>query len=124
MELKINDKTYPLRLSIKGVNALDNIYKLEVEGIAFGMGLNSLATQLRMGNVTGLINFYKACTYHLAQKPTDEELEAYIGEMTEASYKKAFKEAEDFLSKAPLSRHQIKALDKAVEEAKEKKKEA
>lgn len=68
--LKINDKEYPLRISFRSLDYLDQVYTLEDKesGIKFGFGLNLLVMGLQIKNITAIINLLKGCNFTFSTK--------------------------------------------------------
>lgn len=118
MKLKIGGKEYELAFGMGFINALDNIYTQNLQGMAFGTGVESLITYLNMENPTSLYNGIKAATSHLKSKPSNEDLEAYITELAEKDeLGKLYDDFFNALEKAPLVRKKIQTIKENMNEA-------
>lgn len=114
--LKIKDKEYPLRISFRSLDYLDQVYTLEDKesGIKFGFGLNLLVMGLQIKNITAIINLLKAATLHLAQKPSEDEIIEMIDGLNDKEYFALFDGLDDFLSNAALTKHAYRQIKKAA----------
>ena len=55
MEFVINGKERELKFGIGFIRKLDDVYKVDYNGIEFGMGLNMANIQLQQFNPTALV---------------------------------------------------------------------
>lgn len=108
MILKLGNRDYEIRFGIAALKFLDEVYKIEVQGVGFGYGLQSLITSLQMLNVLAIVNFIKAGTATEAQKPKDLDIENFIGNLTDEEFDNIFKEALEEIKKQPLTRATMK----------------
>ena len=81
MEFVINGKERELKFGIGFIRKLDDVYKVDYNGIAFGMGLNMANIQLQQFNPTALSEVIQAAVKGVtSQKQVDEALEEYADE--------------------------------------------
>lgn len=81
MELTVNGKTKELKFGIGFIRELDKIYKADLHGFAFGMGLTMGMAQLRQYNPTALSDVVRAAVKgNLSLQKVDELIEEYAEE--------------------------------------------
>lgn len=81
MEFEINGKERELKFGIGFIRKLDEVYKVDYNGIEFGMGLNMANIQLQQFNPTALSEVIQAAVRGVtSQKQVDEALEDYAEE--------------------------------------------
>ena len=81
MEFVINGKERELKFGIGFIRKLDDVYKVDYNGIEFGMGLNMANIQLQQFNPTALVEVIHAAVRGVtSQKQVDEALEVYAEE--------------------------------------------
>ena len=81
MEFVINGKERELKFGIGFIRKLDDVYKVDYNGIEFGMGLNMANIQLQQFNPTALVEVIHAAVRGVtSQKQVDEALESYAEE--------------------------------------------
>ena len=81
MEFVINGKERELKFGIVFIRKLDDVYKVDYNGIEFGMGLNMANIQLQQFNPTALVEVIHAAVRGVtSQKQVDEALENYAEE--------------------------------------------
>ena len=103
MELTIGGKEYKLAFGMKFIERLDHLYAQDLDGVKFGMGVESIVMYLKMENPTSLFFGIKAAAAHLKTKPSDEDIEVFITELAEKDkLSKLFKDFFSALEKAPL----------------------
>lgn len=114
MKVTIGDKEYELQFGILFNNVLDNIYKQNIEGMEFGMGVEMAYSYLSNENPSGVFNVIKAATAHLKQKPSNEDLEAYIGERATADrgLDKFCKELINEMKDSPFLKSKIQKMER------------
>lgn len=121
MEFKIGKKNYQLKFGVKCVRELDKVYKVDQQGLEFGMGVNLAYMQLKMKNITTLSNVIKAAISHIESAPNiskvDEAVENYADENDGLS--KVFNEILDEMGKSSVMKETIQDF-----EAKAKQEEA
>ena len=115
MEIKIKEESYPIYLGFDAVNYLDQAYFLEVEGMKLGLGIASVIAQLKIGNVLATYNMIKAGTNTLTKKPSTEDIEEYIGSLTEKQFDKLNEDFISELKKQPLTRVTARKIVGAME---------
>lgn len=119
MQLKIGKKDYDINLGIRALKYLDDVYYYEEEqsGFRFGVGIELLTTGLSMGNILAVVNFIKAGTITERSKPSDEDIEEFIGSMTEDEFDSFLEEVKEELKKQPLTRTKARQILGDVEKA-------
>lgn len=75
MILKIKGKEYELQFGLKFIRELDKAYTHKVDGMEFGLGVESAIPYLKMQNPTVLFELIKAATSHLKSKPSNNDIE-------------------------------------------------
>ena len=81
MELEINGKIRELKFGIGFIRKLDEIYKVDYNGIEFGMGLNMANVQLQQYNPSALSDVICAAVKgNVSQRQVDEAIEEYADE--------------------------------------------
>lgn len=108
---------YPLRMTFKSLDYLDRIYKIEDDGVDFGVGVQLLIAEMTLGNLKAVLHLIRSATLHLASKPSEDEIIDMIGNMTDKDYEGFFKSAQDFLSEAALTKHAARNYLKATKAA-------
>lgn len=114
MQVKIGDTTYTIRIGLAALNYLDKIYTLNIEGMEFGFSLNKIYIDIRLQNIMAIVNFIKAGTITEAQKPSNVDIENFIGEMDLKGQQDFFKEMEEELGKSPVTKVRWGQIDKNV----------
>lgn len=117
MEITIDKKNYELKLSLKGVNYLDEIYKVKTDyGVSFGMGINYVVSALDTLNASVIFNLIKASLLHIKERPNDCEIEKYIEDRFDEDIDGFLKEINDFLLSQPFSKAIIRRINPKVKE--------
>ena len=81
MEFVINGKERELKFGIGFIRKLDEVYKVDYNGIEFGMGLNMANIQLQQFNPTALSEVIRsAIKGNVSQRQMDEAIEEYADE--------------------------------------------
>ena len=81
MEFLINGKIRELKFGIGFIRKLDEIYKVDYNGIEFGMGLNMANVQLQQYNPSALSDVICAAVKgNVSQRQVDEAIEDYAEE--------------------------------------------
>lgn len=80
MQLKINDKTYNIKLGVKFVRALDKAYPIEQQGLKFGMALSAKIPELYAKNIASLADIIYYGTVTESPRPSLSEVETYVEE--------------------------------------------
>lgn len=111
MKININDKEYQLEFGLKFIRQMDEAYKVEMNGIEFGMGIESAVSYLAMENPTVLYEIIKAGTSHLKSKPSSSDIETFLVEHAEkGTLEKLFKDVREAMENAPFLRAKIKSF--------------
>lgn len=113
MEITVNNKKYDLRFGISFNHNLDLMYQQEVDGVAFGMGLDMAYVYLQTENVTAVFNVIKAAMSHLKKKPKAEEIESFIEEraIEDNGLDKLCKELIEEMKDSPFLKSKIKKME-------------
>lgn len=114
MQVKIGDTTYTIRIGLAALNYLDKIYTLNIEGMEFGFSLNKIYVDIRLQNIMAIVNFIKAGTITEAQKPSNVDIENFIGEMDLKGQQDFFEEMVEELGKSPVTKVRWGQIDKNV----------
>lgn len=64
MEFKIGKKSYQLKFGLKAIRELDKEYKVDYQGLEFGMGVNLAFLNLNQKNPTALVEVISAAVSH------------------------------------------------------------
>lgn len=119
MKLQLGNREYEMNMGLKALNYLDKVYTTNVGGVELGMGLWLLLADLSVGNVNSLAKFIRAATITEPQKPSDKDIEAYIGSLKGEDFGQAFDDFLDFLKTQPLTAETTKRYGGEIEKAKE-----
>jgi len=120
MEFKIGKKNYHLKFGVKCVRELDKIYKIDHEGLEFGMGVNLAFVQLRTKSISGLSNVIKAAISHVESAPNIDKVDAAVEAYAEENdgLNELFDELQEEMGKSPVMKGTLKDFqEKAKEEA-------
>lgn len=115
MKLVICGTTYELKFGISFINAIDNMYKQNVHGVEFGLGIELLNTQLEMGRPTALFNAIKAGTSHLDSKPSNHDVESYLEGLALSDgddYENLFDGLKESMEQAPFLKRALNQMKK------------
>lgn len=114
MEFKINEKMYQLKFGLKCIRELDKFYKVDYQGMEFGMGVNLAFMNLNQYNPTALVQVVSAAVSHEQSPPkiyqVDTAIEEYAIENDGLS--KLFEELLEELGKSPVAKDTLKAFKK------------
>lgn len=110
MEFKIGKKNYQLKFGVKCARELDKIYKIDREGLQFGMGVNLAFAQLNMKNISTLSNVIKAAISHVDSAPNIDKVDDAVGAYAEENdgLNKLFDEIQEEMGKSPVMKETIK----------------
>lgn len=110
MEIKIGKKNQQLKFGLKFVRELDKVFKVDTQGLQFGMGINLAFIQLTTKNPTTLAEVIKAATAHNDNAPTlnqvDEAIEDYADEHGDLGI--LFDQIIEEMGKSKVIKHTIK----------------
>ncbi len=101
MRVKINGKEVKLKFGVKFCRSMDEVYKVDYNGLEFGMGVNLGFMNLDQRNPVGLANVIKAATDH--EGFTNDEVDNAIDDYAEANdgLEQLFKDVSDAMGKSP-----------------------
>lgn len=109
MNLLISGKEYTLNFGLRFIKEMDETYKVDANGMAFGMGIESTVSYMAMENPTVLYEIIKAGTAHLKSKPSNDDIESFLMEHAEKdTLEKLFKDIQEAMESAPFLKHKIK----------------
>lgn len=111
MQFKIKDENAKLKFGVKFVRLMDEKYKIDYQGLEFGMGVMHAQMGLAQRSVPTLSDIIHAATkgdYH--PEDVDEAVEEHA---EKEGLKKLFKQIEDELGKSPVVQETLKALKEA-----------
>ncbi|MFS0749474.1 tail assembly chaperone [Oceanobacillus sp. 1P07AA] len=117
MEFKVNNKEYALKFGIKFIRQLDEVYKVDYQGLEFGMGVNLAYINLVQKNPTVLVEVIKAGISHHTNTPKQSTIELAIEEYAEIhdGLSTLFTELLDELGKSVMVKDTLKDFqEKAV----------
>ena len=109
MEFVINGKERELKFGIGFIRKLDDVYKAEVNGFSFGMGLNMAMVQLEQYNPSALSEVIRAAIKgNVALNAVDEAVEDYAEEND--GLEELFEEVIENLGKSTTIKATLKKL--------------
>jgi len=110
MEFAINGKEKELKFGIGFIRNLDEIYKADVNGIQFGMGLNMAMVQLQQYNPSALSQVIRAATKgNIRLETIDEAIEQYAE--AEDGLEQLFEEVLAEVGKSPVTKATLKRME-------------
>ena len=114
MEFEINGKERELKFGIGFIRKLDEVYKVDYNGIEFGMGLNMANVQLQQFNPTALSEVIQAAVRGVtSQKQVDEALENYAEENNGLG--DLFEQVIEEMGKSTIVKDSLKRVENLVE---------
>jgi len=114
MEFVINGKERELKFGIGFIRKLDDVYKVDYNGIEFGMGLNMANIQLQQFNPTALSEVIQAAVRGVtSQKQVDEALEDYAEENDGLG--DLFEQIIEEMGKSAIVKDSLKRVENLVE---------
>lgn len=78
MKFTIAGKEYDLKFGLKFIRELDKVYKVDYQGLEFGMGINLAFMNLNQYNPTALTEVIKAAVSHESSAPKERQIEEAI----------------------------------------------
>lgn len=117
MQFKINGKDVKLKFGVKFVRLMDEKYKIDYQGMEFGMGIMHAQMGISQRSVPTLADIIQAATrgeYH--QDDIDEAVEDYA---EKGELKKLFDQVEEALGKSEVVQETIKAIQETEKKAKD-----
>ena len=114
MEFVINGKERQLKFGIGFIRKLDDVYKVDYNGIEFGMGLNMANIQLQQFNPTALSEVIQVAVRGVtSQKQVDEALEVYAEENDGLG--DLFEQIIEEMGKSAIVKDSLKRVENLVE---------
>jgi hypothetical protein len=112
MNFKIGSQDVKLKFGVKFCRLLDEKYKIDYQGMEFGMGVMYANMGLAQKNVTVLADVIRAGTKEEhSQDSIDEAIEEYAEK--EGGLKKLFEQVEVEMGKSPVVQETVKAFKSA-----------
>ncbi|MBM7542357.1 tail assembly chaperone [Amphibacillus cookii] len=111
MKFYIKDREVELKFGLKFCRELDQVYKVDYQGLEFGMGVNLAYMNLQQANPVALTEVIKATTAHLgfAMHEIDQAIETYAEK--EGDLSKLFEQIETEMGKSATVIHTIKTFN-------------
>ena len=110
MKFKIAGKEYELKFGLKFIRTLDEVYRVDYEGLEFGMGVNLAFMNLNQYSPSALAEVIKASVAHESSPPKiyqiDEAIEDYAEENDGLG--ELFEEVLDELGKSKVIKDTLK----------------
>ncbi len=127
MQIEIKNQVYDLYFGLDALDYLNRVYTLTSEESGttnlnpiIGQGLNFMYTGLESGNPVAVGNFIKAGTNTLKSKPSNRDIDDFIGgHILEDTLSDFIQEIMDFLKECPLTRRAV-SKGEGVEDKKTK----
>lgn len=115
MQIEINRKVYDIYFGLDALDYLNKVYTLTSEesgttnlNTIMGQGLTFMYTGLENENPVAVGNFIKAGTNTLRAKPSNRDIDDFIGEhILEGTLSGLIQEIMDFLKECPLTRRAV-----------------
>lgn len=118
MEIKINEKTYPVTFGFQAIHYLDGLHAVEMGGMRFGQGIRATVISLLDENPVALLEALHAGLITEKGKPSDRALEAYIMEQGEkGQMDKLFQSLLGLFEMQPLTKSLAKKTTLAMKQA-------
>lgn len=130
MQVEIKNQVYDLYFGLDALDYLNKAYTLTSEESGttnlnpiIGQGLNFMYTGLESGNPVAVGNFIKAGTNTLKSKPSNRDIDDFIGgHILEGTLSDFIQESIDFLKECPLTRRAVSKDQVGDKKAKTQKK--
>src|SRR5699024_8693937 len=114
MEFVMNGKERVLKFGIAFIRKLDDVYKVDYNGIEYGMSLNMANIQLQQFNPTALSEVIQAAVRGVtSQKQVDEALEDYAEENDGLG--DVFEQVIEEMGKSAIVKDSLKRAESLVE---------
>lgn len=122
MILEIGKKEYELKFGLRFIRELDKQYKVDYQGLKFGMGINLAFVGLNQYNPTALVDVISCALAHLNTPPKLNKIERSIEDYADDNdgLDSLFKEVTDEMGKSSVvkdSLERFKTETKKAEEA-------
>lgn len=110
MEFNVNGKERELRFGLRFIRELDELYKVDYEGIKFGMGVNLAYLGLNQYNPTTLVDVITASMAHNSNAPKLRSVENAIENYAEENdgLDQLFEDVLDEMGKSPVVKDSLK----------------
>lgn len=118
MDLTINGKDYELKFGLKFIRQLDKVYKVDYQGLEFGMGVNLAFMNLNQYNPTALVEVINAALSHHSSTPKFNKIEEKIEDYAEENdgLGKLFEELLEELGKSAVVKDTLKQFKAMAQE--------
>ncbi|WP_461241131.1 tail assembly chaperone [Paucilactobacillus sp. N302-9] len=117
MQLEFNGKVYTEKFGIKFLRELNKKYKVEQDGMEFGVGLQGLLVELFANNVVSLIDALSLANQTEKVKFTQDQLIDAI-ENGEIDVEKLYDEVLSALKESNMTKMTVKNFEKNLHESK------
>lgn len=116
MNFTVNGESLVLRFGMKAARELDKIYKVDYQGMQFGMGVNMALMNLQQFNPVAIQEVITAALSHLKSPPKHNQIEDSIEEYAEENdgLGDLFKELADEMGKSPTMKATIENFKKTA----------
>lgn len=109
MEFEINGQAKEMKFGIGFIRSLDDVYKAEVNGVSFGMGLNMAMIQLQQYSPSTLSEVIRAAAKGNPRlKDVDNAIEAYAEEND--GLESLFEEVIEEVGKSAITKATLKRM--------------
>lgn len=110
MKFTIAGKEYELKFGLRFIRELDKVYKVDYQGLEFGMGVNLAFMNLNQYNPTALVEVIKAAVSHESSPPKLNKIEEAIEDYAEENdgLKALFEDVLDELGKSAVVKDTLK----------------
>ena len=117
MQLKIGSKDVKLKFGMKFCRELDKVYRVDYQGLEFGMGVNLAFMNLNQSNPVALAEVVKAATAHegYSTDDIDDAIERYAEK--EGDLSTLFSKVQEEMGKSETVKHTLESFKKAAQEA-------
>lgn len=116
MDITINGKEYELVFGLKFIRELDKTYTQKIDGMEFGVGIETAIPYLKMKNPVVLYEIIKAATSHLKSKPSNADIEKELEELAEEDkLEQLFEDIETAMGESAFLKPKMKIFSQAAE---------
>lgn len=118
MEFKVKEKTYELKFGLAFIRQLDEKFKVNYQGMEFGMGVIQAMAGLQQYNPTTLADVLKAAATHSGKAPKQYDVDEALDEYAEENdgLEDLFKEIIEELGKSKTVKATLDKLDQVQEQ--------
>lgn len=118
MNITINGKEYELVFGLKFIRELDKTYTQKIDGMEFGVGIETAIPYLKMKNPVVLYEIIKAATSHLKSKPSNEAIEKELEKLAEEDkLDQLFEDIEKAMGESAFLKPKMKMFNQAIKVA-------